>query len=106
MVTEYMSKGSLFDILHPEVPSHDSMKLAGSWSLKVKVMKDIARGMEFLHMKNIIHRDLKVNTSPHSRKVFQCHNLLVDMNWTTKVADFGISRVKELTGAMSKGGSQ
>ncbi len=35
---------------------------------------DITEGMAYLHSKRIIHRDLK------------SHNLLVDENWTVKVA--------------------
>ncbi|KAI3833228.1 hypothetical protein MKW92_023690 [Papaver armeniacum] len=43
-----------------------------------------ARGMNYLHLCNppIVHRDLKSS------------NLLVDKNWTVKVADFGLSKFK------------
>jgi serine/threonine protein kinase len=45
---------------------------------------DTAKGMDYLHSfrSPILHRDLK---SP---------NLLVDKNYTIKIADFGLSRVK------------
>ncbi|KAI3927520.1 hypothetical protein MKW92_045552, partial [Papaver armeniacum] len=46
-----------------------------------------ARGMNYLHLCNppIVHRDLKSS------------NLLVDKNWTVKVADFGLSKFKHQT---------
>jgi serine/threonine protein kinase len=58
-------------------------------------MIDVARGMNFLHAQDpvVIHRDLK------------SHNLLVSYDWTTKVCDFGISRVKEKTQMMSQVGT-
>jgi serine/threonine protein kinase len=53
-----------------------------------------ARGMNYLHHCSppIIHRDLKSS------------NLLVDKNWTVKVADFGLSRIKHETYLTSKSG--
>ncbi|KAI3907260.1 hypothetical protein MKW92_005145 [Papaver armeniacum] len=49
--------------------------------------KQEARGMSYLHHCNppIIHCDLKSS------------NLLVDKNWTVKVGDFGLSRIKHAT---------
>eukprot|EP01128_Nolandella_sp_AFSM9_P003185 TRINITY_DN1371_c0_g1_i2.p1 TRINITY_DN1371_c0_g1~~TRINITY_DN1371_c0_g1_i2.p1 ORF type:complete len:1233 (-),score=220.28 TRINITY_DN1371_c0_g1_i2:114-3776(-) len=40
----------------------------------------IARGMDYLHAQGLIHRDLKSD------------NVLVDSQWTLKVADFGLSK--------------
>jgi tRNA A-37 threonylcarbamoyl transferase component Bud32 len=76
IVTEYMSKGSLYHLLHDP-------KVAISWEMVRKVALDAARGMAYLHLRTpaIIHRDLK------------SHNLLVDDNWKVKVCDFGLSKI-------------
>jgi len=76
IVMEYMSRGSLFNIIHdPHVQL--------SWPLIQGMMLDAARGMNYLHHLNppIVHRDLK------------SHNLLVDENWKVKVCDFGLCRI-------------
>jgi tRNA A-37 threonylcarbamoyl transferase component Bud32 len=94
MVTEYMSRGSLWSILHPGgVAKTSSAPL--DWSQRIHIMKGIARGMNFLHNSDppIIHRDLK------------SQNVLVDENWNCKVADFGMSRLKTLTATMTRVGT-
>jgi serine/threonine protein kinase len=51
-----------------------------SWGGRVKLALDAAKGMLYLHTKDLLHCDLK------------SLNLLVDRAWTCKVADFGLSR--------------
>lgn len=45
-----------------------------------KLFEDLARGMEYLHHSEIVHRDLK------------CENLLLFKNNKVKIADFGFAR--------------
>eukprot|EP00128_Syssomonas_multiformis_P012870 Colp12_sorted_trinity150504_noHs@18691 len=76
IVTEYMPKGSLLEILH-----NKSNKL--TWLRKLTMLEDVAKAMHYLHSyePRIIHRDLK------------SQNLMVDSDWTVKVSDFGFSRI-------------
>ncbi|XP_062174578.1 uncharacterized protein LOC133879798 isoform X3 [Alnus glutinosa] len=80
IVTEFLPRGSLFHLIQRNTTKLD-------WRHRVHMALDIARGMNYLHHFNppIIHRDLKSS------------NLLVDRNWTVKVGDFGLSRLKHET---------
>ncbi|CAN4093643.1 unnamed protein product [Withania somnifera] len=81
-VTEFMTNGSLRNVLIKKDRSLDSYK-------KLLIAMDAASGMEYLHSKNIVHFDLK------------CDNLLVSLRDPQrpicKVGDFGLSRIKHNT---------
>ncbi|EFJ44386.1 hypothetical protein VOLCADRAFT_64912 [Volvox carteri f. nagariensis] len=81
IVFEYMSGGSVYDYIRREGP----LKL----SAILKLAADVARGMDYLHQRKIIHRDLKAA------------NLLMDENAIVKIADFGVARVIESSGCMT-----
>ncbi|KAI3960055.1 hypothetical protein MKW98_016779 [Papaver atlanticum] len=82
IVTEFLPRGSLFQLLR-----RHSTATTLNWRRRILMALDIARGMNYLHRHNppIILRDLKPS------------NLLVDKNWSVKVGDFGLSRLKHAT---------
>jgi len=90
LVTELLERGSLYHMYHrqPQItPDHAAVLRA------VRVARDVARGVAYLHARDMVHRDLK---SP---------NVLLSANGQGKVGDFGLSRVKDLTRTMTKCGS-
>ncbi|XP_042477709.1 serine/threonine-protein kinase EDR1-like [Macadamia integrifolia] len=76
MVTEYMEFGSLYYLIHM---SGQKKKL--SWRRRLKMLRDICRGLMCIHRMKIVHRDLK------------SANCLVNKHWQVKVCDFGLSRI-------------
>ncbi|OIT05137.1 serinethreonine-protein kinase ctr1 [Nicotiana attenuata] len=84
-LTEYMINGSLRHVLARKDCSCRALDLRK----KLMLALDAAFGMEYLHLKNIVHFDLK------------CENLLVNLGDTQrpvyKVGDFGLSRIKRNT---------
>ncbi|XAR67494.1 Non-specific serine/threonine protein kinase [Bertholletia excelsa] len=78
LIYVYMSGGSLASHLYSE----DNKQLL-SWSLRVQIALDAARGLDYLHdgaVPPVIHRDIK-----------SC-NILLDQFMRARVADFGLSR--------------
>ncbi|XP_024004186.1 serine/threonine-protein kinase CTR1 [Eutrema salsugineum] len=80
LVTEYMEKGSLYNMIH----STEKMKNL-SWGIKLHILRDICRGLMGIHQMGIVHRDLK------------SANCLLNKEWTVKICDFGLSRKMEGT---------
>jgi len=75
IITEFMEGGSLNQKLRQNGFKLDSATL-------LKIVSDIALGMEHLHYQQVLHRDL---TS---------RNILLTANMDAKVADFGLSKKK------------
>ncbi|KAL6056595.1 Pre-mRNA 3'-end-processing factor FIP1 [Balamuthia mandrillaris] len=71
-LTEFADRGNLNDCIKKQNPP---------WNIRLRFMRDIARGMTYLHQNNppILHRDLK---GP---------NILINEDFKALVSDFGIS---------------
>ncbi|XP_009593371.1 leucine-rich repeat receptor protein kinase HPCA1-like [Nicotiana tomentosiformis] len=80
LVYEYISKGTLRESLSVKP------KIQLDWTRRLRIALDAARGLAYLHEladPPIIHRDVKSN------------NILLDDHLTAKVADFGLSLLKD-----------
>ncbi|KAG1700120.1 hypothetical protein DVH05_011932 [Phytophthora capsici] len=70
-----------------------------SWTKRVHMILDTARGLQFLHSFDIIHRDLKSFNSSHA--FYNKRNLLMTAEGRVKLADFGISRANDQSELMT-----
>lgn len=88
IVSELCEGGTVFQLLH----QRRDVEL--SWTQRLKIATDTAKGMNFLHRRHFVHRDLK-----------SLNMLLVatvrsvdDVPWT-KISDFGLARHLPCLGA-------
>ena len=90
LVLEFCIHGDLLSFLQSE----NRHNIQISMHMMLKMALDVARGINYLHQKkNIIQRDIK------------SRNILVDENLNGKVADFGLSRLKEEDAGMTACGT-
>ncbi|KAH6818009.1 Leucine-rich repeat transmembrane protein kinase family protein [Perilla frutescens var. frutescens] len=83
LVYEYMSNGNLWDALHRGEVMLD-------WPTRHQIALGVAQGLAYLHhhlMPPIIHRDIKST------------NILLDVSYQAKLADFGIAKVLQARGS-------
>ncbi|XP_059431470.1 G-type lectin S-receptor-like serine/threonine-protein kinase LECRK1 [Corylus avellana] len=77
LVYEYMSNGSLADLLF-------KAKMRPIWKERVRIARDVARGILYLHDEcevHVIHSNIKPQ------------NILMDDTWTAKISDFGLAKL-------------
>lgn len=87
LVYEYMPNGSLGDLLH----SNKGGLL--DWPTRYKIALASAEGLSYLHhdcVPPIVHRDVKSN------------NILLDEDFSARVADFGVAKAVESNGKGTK----
>ncbi|KAK3421618.1 hypothetical protein EUGRSUZ_G02246 [Eucalyptus grandis] len=77
LVYEYIPNGTVADHLHGERAKQVSLL----WTTRISIAIETATALAYLHASNTIHRDVKTN------------NILLDNNFSVKVADFGLSRL-------------
>lgn len=77
LVYEYISNGTVADHLHGERAKPGSF----TWPTRMKIAIETASALKYLHASEIIHRDVKTN------------NILLNDDFSVKVADFGLSRL-------------
>ncbi|XP_015075667.1 LEAF RUST 10 DISEASE-RESISTANCE LOCUS RECEPTOR-LIKE PROTEIN KINASE-like 1.1 isoform X1 [Solanum pennellii] len=77
LVYEYIPNGTLADHLHGNRAKDGSL----TWPIRMNIAIETAGALAYLHASDVIHCDVKTN------------NILLDHNFSVKVADFGISRL-------------
>ncbi|KAH9606243.1 hypothetical protein KSS87_007614 [Heliosperma pusillum] len=77
LVYEYISNGTVADHLYGERSGPETVP----WDIRLKIAIETASALSYLHNSEIVHRDVKTN------------NILLDDNFSVKVADFGLSRL-------------
>ncbi|CAH9117777.1 unnamed protein product [Cuscuta epithymum] len=87
LIYEYAPNGNLSTAIHGKPGVATPLPL--SWSMRLKIMRGIAKGMVYLHdssPKKYVHGDLKPS------------NILLGHNMDPKISDFGLGRLANIAG--------
>lgn len=90
IITEYCSGGTLFNLLHTK------KEVFVSWQQKLSVLKEISKGMLFLHSRNFIHRDLKSLNVLMNSEISKPKDPV-----QLKISDFGLTREVDIEEMMT-----
>ncbi|KAK9684232.1 hypothetical protein RND81_10G195500 [Saponaria officinalis] len=77
LVYEYVPNGTVADHLHGKNAKLGLLR----WPIRLRIATETASALVYLHDSDIIHRDVKTQ------------NILLDKDFSVKVADFGLSRL-------------
>ena len=83
LVMAYLSKGSLYDVLH------DTNETLPWNPIRWEISIEIGKGLAYLHGQQIIHRDVK------------SLNVLLDSQYHAKMTDFGMAKLKLQSSSIS-----
>ncbi|XP_075485859.1 phytosulfokine receptor 2-like [Primulina tabacum] len=91
LIYEFMEKGSLDQWLYESSYSEEGqsgeveLRSRLSWQTRIKIVRSLAKGLSYMHNLStpIIHRDIKAS------------NVLLDSNFESHIADFGLARSME-----------
>jgi len=87
IVMEYAANGTLFEFLGNL--RKNNLEDSFFWDERYKIAQDITKGLLCTHESKVLHRDMK------------SANILLDLNMTAKISDFGLSKIKKGTQMIS-----